>query len=83
MKKKIEIEFCDICQRENSHVSFECIVCKRGMCVLCMGVGYNPYNHYICKECIKREDVKQIMEEFEPLYKKAYMATRKKLCNLR
>lgn len=82
MKKTIEIEICDICQRENTHIILTCIVCGRGLCVLCEGIGYNPYNYRICKECIKRDDVQQIMEELRPSYERAYHNNRKKLENL-
>lgn len=55
------IEVCDFCQRFG--YLRRCIICKRQFCLICNGVGGNVYNQNICKECIKQEDVEEILNK--------------------
>jgi hypothetical protein len=73
MKIKInkEVEVCDFCQRE-TYLQI-CIVCKKEFCILCKGIGYNPYNQKICKECIKKEDVEKIITHSKKSYNRNYL----------
>jgi hypothetical protein len=82
MKIKInkEVEVCDFCQREGFLTT--CVVCRKKYCIMCNGIGYNPYDQNICKCCIKREDVEKVIVDGRKKYERSYFAQKAALQKL-
>lgn len=54
---------CDFCQREGCLQ--QCLMCRRDFCLSCGGKRAAPYVcPQLCQECILRDDVKTVYEEF-------------------
>lgn len=68
MKKKIPsktIEVCDLCGRESSGLFTECVVCEKDYCCICEGIiGGCIHMPDVCKECSRRDDVREVVDEF-------------------
>lgn len=77
--KKIEVEICDICERQFGEVTrclqYKCSVCGSIHCYYCKAKGTDSLSgdHFsvkICNKCGQREDVKKLLKK----YKKQFWA---------
>lgn len=75
------ISICDLCGAENKYLQ-KCVVCNKEYCLMCAGIGQNPYRQNICTVCIKRDDVIKIIDAGLLGYRKAKDNQLKKLKGL-
>ena len=53
---------CELCDdAEFWMILGDCVLCKRSFCASCIGDAVNPFRIDVCKICLERQDVREIM----------------------
>ena len=58
-----EEHYCDRCGGINKFLTV-CIVCDREYCLVCGGATCNAMHQNICRDCIERDDVQTILNDY-------------------
>jgi len=64
-----EIEICDFCKGGDKYLQ-KCVVCGKEYCLICKGIGTNPYHLKLCPNCIKLDEVVQAINNAVPEYRR-------------
>ena len=75
------VSFCDFCKNEKVYLT-KCKVCDREYCLVCGGIGINPFGIHICKECIHSKKVEAILQDSLEPYRREMKKVEQKLNEL-